>query len=116
MLSQQLELHEAKLVEIQKSHIQEMGRLSKRVIVCEAERVALLNQIDVLTASNEELLRKYNDYSIEAQRRVKLDEHLNQVGDLKRKIEELSIQHRQEVENLTLRLQVCLNKLSFLFW
>lgn len=84
MLMQQLDAHEKRLVEVQKTHIQEMGRMSKRVIVCEAERVALLNQIDVLSTSNDELLRKYNDYSIEAQRRVKLDEHLNQVGDLKR--------------------------------
>lgn len=84
MLTQQLELHDNKIVEIQKSHIQEIGRLSKRIIVCEAERVALLNQIDVLQSSNDEILRKYNDYSIEAQRRIKLDDHLNQVGDLKR--------------------------------
>jgi predicted secreted Zn-dependent protease len=84
MLSQQYDLQEKKLVEIQKTHIQEIGRLSKRVIVCEAERVSLLNEIDQLRANNEEMLKKYNEYSIEAQRRIKLEDHLNQVGDLKR--------------------------------
>lgn len=84
ILSQQQELQERKLLEIQKNHIQEAGRLSKRIIVCEAERVNLLNQIDLLRANNEEILKKYNEYSIEAQRRVKLEDHINQVGDLKR--------------------------------
>jgi hypothetical protein len=84
MLSQQYELQEKKLVEIQKAHIQETGRLSKRIIVCEAERVNLLNEIDLLRAKNEEILKKYNEYSIEAQRRIKLEDHLNQTGDLKR--------------------------------
>jgi hypothetical protein len=105
-LHQQLKLEQKKVAEIQKNHIQELGRMSKRILICETDRVNLLNQIDVIKINSEEILKKYNDSSVEASRRIKLDEHLNQIGDLKRKIEEINLNYKQDIENLTLKLQV----------
>lgn len=59
--------------------------------------------------NNDEILKKYNDSSVEAHRRIKLDDHLKQVGDLKRKIEEISLYNKQEIENLVLKLQAVEN-------
>ena len=80
--------------------------MSKRVLMCETDRVSLLNQIDVIRTNSEEILKKYNETSVEASRRIKLDEHLNQIGQLRRKIEEINLNYRQDIENLTLKLQV----------
>ena len=68
----------------------------------------LLERADVRDAFNTfvEFLKKYNDASMEANRRVTLEEHLNQTSELKRKIEELSLNHKQELERNLLLLQV----------
>lgn len=80
----QLELEQKKINDLQRQHIEEIGRLSRKIVLSETERVNLLNTNDVLKSNYEELLKKYNDASIEAQRRVSLNDHLNQTGDLKR--------------------------------
>lgn len=84
VLKDHLEMEEQKLLEIKKSHIQEIGRLSRRIVISESERVGLQNQIDIYKSSTEEVLRKHNDLSVEFQKRIDLQDHLNQVGDLKR--------------------------------
>lgn len=106
VLSEQLEKEEKRILETERNKIQEIGRLSRRILVNESERVDLLNQIDILRSNNEELIKKYNDLSVECQRKIKLDEHLNQIGDLRRKIEELNLNHKQELENSVFRIQV----------
>jgi hypothetical protein len=83
LVSQQ-ELLEKKLLEIQKTHIQESSRMSKRIIIYESERVSLFNQIDILRSNNEEIFKKFNDTSLEVQRRIKLEDHLSQITDLKK--------------------------------
>lgn len=53
----------------------------------------------------EELKVKYNEISGECERRIPLQEHLNQIGELKRKIEELNVKHKTEMENILILLQ-----------
>lgn len=72
------------MLNIQKNQIQEVGTLSKRIIVNETDKTDLKNQIQILKANNDDLLRKYNDTLAETQRRVSLQEFLNQTGELKR--------------------------------
>ena len=58
--------------------------MSKRIIVNEAEKNELKNQNESIKLNHDETLRKYNDLLAESQRRVTLQDHLNQTGDLKR--------------------------------
>jgi hypothetical protein len=55
------------------------------------------------------MLSKYNDSSVELQRRITLEDHLNQIGDLRRQIEELNLNHKQELEKSILLNQATLN-------
>ncbi len=55
------------------------------------------------------MLSKYNDSSVELQRRITLEEHLKQIGDLRRQIEELNLNHKQELEKSILLNQATLN-------
>jgi hypothetical protein len=61
-----------------------VGDLSKRLVINDAEKSDLKNQIQLLRGDYDQLLRKYNDSVAESQRKVKLQEHLAQTGELKR--------------------------------
>lgn len=50
----------------------------------ESEKIDLRNQYENLKLNHENLLRKHNDITSEAQSRVRLQDHLNQTGELKR--------------------------------
>jgi hypothetical protein len=86
LFSQQLESEKNKLFDIEKHHIQELSRLSRKIVVAETEKVNLLNQIDLLKSANDDLVKKFNDVSIDLHRKIDLQDHLNQIGDLKRLI------------------------------
>jgi hypothetical protein len=58
--------------------------LSKRLIIVEMEKNNVKNKWDSLKTDFDELQRKYNESLVETQRRVKLDDHLNQLSELKR--------------------------------
>lgn len=60
-----------------------MSRLSKKIIVSESERVSLQNQLDLYKENHDVILSKYNDSSIEVQRRITLEEHLKEIGQLR---------------------------------
>lgn len=104
-LSEKLSIEEKKVYNSEKFKIEEMSRLSKRILNCEVERIDLMNKIDVLESNNQELIRKFNETSIEMQRRVKLEDHLTQIGNLKRKMEELNLNHKNESELLILKVK-----------
>ncbi|RNA38115.1 centrosomal of 89 kDa [Brachionus plicatilis] len=104
-LSEKLSLEEKKVYDSEKFKLEEISRLSKRILNCEVERMELLNKIDMLEANNEEIVKKFNQSSVEMQRRIKLDDHLTQIGDLKRKMEELNLSHKHETELLLLKVQ-----------
>ncbi len=84
LFSQQLESEKNKSFDMEKHHIQELSRLSRKIVVAETEKVNLLNQIDILKSTNDNLVKKFNDISIDLHRKVDIQDHLNQIGDFKR--------------------------------
>jgi hypothetical protein len=42
------------------------------------------NQLDLFRENHDVMLGKYNDSSVELQRRITLEDHLNKIGDLRR--------------------------------
>ena len=106
VLNEKLASTQKKLMETEKARIQEVGRLSKRIVAVETERVHLLNQMDGIKMNSDTIIRKYNEISVEASRKVELNDHLNQIGDLRRKIEEVNLNYKTDIENFTLKLQV----------
>lgn len=62
----------------------QVNHLSKRIIMLESEKLDLRNQYENLKLNHDDLLRRLNDVSTEAQSRVRLQDHLNQTGELKR--------------------------------
>lgn len=104
-LSEKLSLEEQKVYDSEKYKLEEISKLSRRILNCEVERLDLMNKIEMLETNNQEIIKKFNDTSIEMQRRVKLDDHLTQIGNLKRKIEELNLNHKHESELLFLKIQ-----------
>ena len=80
--------------------------MSKRIIVNEAEKSELKNQNETIKLNHDETLRKFNDLLAESQRRVTLQDHLNQTGDLKRKLGENEIYHKHELEHTMSLIQV----------
>ncbi len=84
VLREQIDLLQRRLLDIQKLHIQEIGTYSKKIIVIESDKNDLKNQIETLRSTYDDLLHKYNDAYAETQRRIPLQEHLNQTGELKR--------------------------------
>jgi len=83
-LNESLQLEDRKTFELQKSLIEEKSRLNKRIIVSETEKVYLQNQVDMYKSAHEDIAQRYNNLSIEFQKKVDLQDHLNQIGDLKR--------------------------------
>lgn len=105
ILREQNELREARIIEIEKTHIKEVGRLSKRIIISESEKVNVQNRLELFTENHNEILKKYNETSVELNRRITLEEHLKITGDLKQKIEEISLKNRQELEKKILIIE-----------
>ena len=83
-LNESLVLEDKKNFQLEKNHLLEVSRLSKRLIQLETEKLNLLNQIDVYKEANDQINQKFNDLSFELQKRVELQDHLNKIGDLKR--------------------------------
>jgi chromosome segregation ATPase len=83
----------------------QVGNLSKRIIVCEAEKSDLKTQIESLRLNYDELLRKHNDCTAEMNHRVKLEEHLNKTGELKRKMDEQTYLHKHELDHSLNKVQ-----------
>lgn len=106
LLRESLEQKEARLAEAERTHIKEVGRLAKRLIIVESDKVNVLGQLDLFQENHDELAKKFNRASAELQRRVTLEEHLNKTGDLQRKIEEIGMSHRQEMEATLVQLEV----------
>ena len=52
----------------------------------DSEKLDLRNQLERIKLNYDDLTRRYNDLSTEAQSRVRLQEHLSQTGELKRYI------------------------------
>lgn len=52
----------------------------------DSEKLDMRNQHENLKLNYDDLLRKYNDVSTESHSRVRLQDHLNQTGELKRYI------------------------------
>lgn len=75
--------------------------MSKRTILSETEKTDLRNQIETLKFNNEDLTRKQNELHAELQRRVTLQEHINQISELKRKLEDSEVYHKHELDGLT---------------
>ena len=107
VVKEQVEMLQKRLAEFQKLHIHEgffvlfvqfkllaslkiwavvikVGNFSKQIIIAESDKTDLKNQIQVLKSNFDDLLRKYNDAYAESHRRVTLQDHLNQTGELKR--------------------------------
>ncbi|CAF0754557.1 unnamed protein product [Brachionus calyciflorus] len=104
-LNEQLDFQQDKLLEAQRHTIIEIGNLSKRIIISETEKTDLKNHIETLKFNYDELNKKFNDCLAEAQRRVKLQDHLSQTGELKKQLEETDIYHKLEYEQLTKRIE-----------
>jgi regulator of replication initiation timing len=112
LLRESLEQKEARLAETERAHIKEVGRLAKRLIVAESEKVNVLGQLDLFRENHDELLKKFQRASVELQRRVTLEDHLGKTADLQRKIEEIGLCHRQEMEISLAQLEATKTELT----
>ena len=135
VLRENQDILQKRVLDIQKSHIQEgkqknkliyledssfvyllqfiskltkkiVGNLSKKVILAESDKTDLKNQIETLNFNNEDLSRKYNEVFAEVQKRVTLQDHLRQTSDLNRKIEDDNLLYKQEIEDVMNKLKV----------
>ena len=72
----------------------------------ECDKTDLKNQVETLRTDMDDLFRKYNESVSESQRKVRLQDHLNQIGDLKRKTDEMAALHAYEISLLRPKLDV----------
>ncbi len=100
VLREHQDLLQKKILDIQKIHIKEIGNLSKRVIISDSDKADLQNQVETLKLNLDDLTGRYNDVHAESQRRVTLQEHMRQTGELKRRLDEAEARHKQELDML----------------
>lgn len=106
-LNEKLRGEQEKRLESERAYLQEAGRLSKRLIAYEAERVKLLGRIEVANESKLSIEKKFHDVSLELSKRVKLDDHLNQVNDLMKNFNETCMNHKLEMQKLVIQMEDC---------
>ena len=99
-------LREARLVEAERMHVKEVGRLSKRIIMSESDKVNLQGQLDLFAENHDELVKRLERCSLEVQRRITVEEHVKVSGDLTRKADEAAMRHRQEMQAIMTQLEV----------
>jgi hypothetical protein len=106
VLNNELKLKEKQLSSLQILHTNIIGRFSKRVIICQTDRIRMLNQIDILKNSKEEIIEIYNNLSHEHSRCVKFNDHLLEIANLNQQIADMTTKFKKEIHEMALKIKV----------
>ncbi|CAF2815027.1 unnamed protein product [Rotaria sp. Silwood2] len=105
VLQQQLDLQTNRLTDVQKTQIQEVSNLTRRLLIIESEKTESDRILETIRMRNEDLKRKYDQLMIDNNHRIHVQEHVQEISEMKRLTDELSEKHAHEMQLLLRRVQ-----------
>ncbi|CAF4431020.1 unnamed protein product, partial [Adineta steineri] len=101
-----LNLQTNRLNDVQKTQIQEVSNLTRRLMIVENEKTEGDRTLATIRIKNEELRKKYEQSIIDGDHRIHVEDHVREVNEMKRITDELSEKHASEMQILLRRVQV----------
>ncbi|CAF1272609.1 unnamed protein product [Adineta steineri] len=105
VLQEQLNLQTNRLNDVQKTQIQEVSNLTRRLMIVENEKTEGDRTLATIRIKNEELRKKYEQSIIDGDHRIHVEDHVREVNEMKRITDELSEKHASEMQILLRRVQ-----------
>uniref|UniRef100_UPI00398EBCC3 centrosomal protein of 89 kDa isoform X2 n=1 Tax=Pristiophorus japonicus TaxID=55135 RepID=UPI00398EBCC3 len=116
ILMEQLEVQRAKGKGSHKRHVQEVSKLTKQLILLEAEKQSQQKELHETQHELSNLCSKYDQLKANLDDKIGVDEHTTMVNDLKRKLQLVQEKQHVEVEELMGRIgSLQAEKTSLLF-
>ncbi|MGH0115810.1 UNVERIFIED_CONTAM: hypothetical protein FKN15_046995 [Acipenser sinensis] len=104
VLMEQLEVQQAKAKDSHNQHLHEVSKLTKQLVLLEAEKETQQEQLVECSKQLEELRSKYKHTKVNLENKVELDEHVSTVNELKRQLQQEEQKRHAEVEDLMGRI------------
>ncbi|CAF0906497.1 unnamed protein product [Rotaria sordida] len=105
ILQEQLNLQTNRLTDVQKAQIQEVSNLTRRLLIVESEKTESDRILETIRIRNEDLKRKYDQLMMDNSHRIHVQEHVQEISEMKRLTDELSEKHAHEMQLLLRRVQ-----------
>ncbi|CAF0777451.1 unnamed protein product [Adineta ricciae] len=105
VLQEQLDLQTNRLTDVQKTQIQEVSNLTRRLLIVESEKSESDRVLDTIRLRNDDLKRKYDQLMLDNSHRIHVQEHMQEISEMKRLTDELSEKHAHEMQLLLRRVQ-----------
>ncbi|CAF0741166.1 unnamed protein product [Adineta steineri] len=105
VLQEQLNLQTNRLTDVQKTQIQEVSNLTRRLMVVESEKTESDRILETIRIRNEDLKRKYDQLMLDSNHKIHVQEHMQEISEMKRLTDELSEKHAHEMQLLLRRVQ-----------
>ncbi|XP_051884188.1 centrosomal protein of 89 kDa isoform X2 [Pristis pectinata] len=104
ILMEQLEVQQAKGKDSHNRHLQEVSRLTKQIILLEAEKQSQQKELQETHQQLNDLSSKYDQVKASLHDKMGMDEHTTALNGLKRKLQLEQEKHHVEVEELMGRI------------
>ncbi|MGH0116279.1 UNVERIFIED_CONTAM: hypothetical protein FKN15_003459 [Acipenser sinensis] len=104
VLMEQLEVQQAKAKDSHNQHLHEVSKLTKQLMLLEAEKETQQEELVECSKQLEELRSKYKHAKVNLENKVELDEHVSTVNELKRQLQQEEQKRHAEVEDLMGRI------------
>lgn len=105
VLQDQLDLQTNRLNDVQKNQIQEVSTLTRRLLIVESEKTESDRILETIKIKNDDLKRKYEQLLMDNSHRIHIQEHIQEINEMKRLTDELSEKHANEMQILLRRVQ-----------
>ncbi|RXM35950.1 Centrosomal protein of 89 kDa [Acipenser ruthenus] len=104
VLMEQLEVQQAKAKDSHNRHLHEVSKLTKQLMLLEAEKENQQEELVECSKQLEDLRSKYKHAKVNLENKVELDEHVSTVNELKRQLQQEEEKRHSEVEDLMGRI------------
>ncbi|XP_078607420.1 centrosomal protein of 89 kDa-like isoform X2 [Branchiostoma floridae x Branchiostoma japonicum] len=105
VLLQQLEVQQEKGADTHRRHIQEVSKLSKRLMQVESEKGEAESQLSQLKGKFNQLRRRYEHLEEESQQQMPIQRHAEEVAEFKNTLQDMRHKQEEDMENVLSRLQ-----------
>ncbi|XP_066288707.1 centrosomal protein of 89 kDa-like isoform X1 [Branchiostoma lanceolatum] len=105
VLLQQLEVQQEKGADTHRRHIQEVSKLSKRLMQVESEKGEAESQLSQLKGKFNQLRRRCEHLEEESQQQMPIHRHAEEVAEFKNTLQDMRHKQEEDLENVLSRLQ-----------
>ncbi|KAJ8303357.1 hypothetical protein KUTeg_019753 [Tegillarca granosa] len=105
-LLEQIDVKDQKSHDLHQAHIREVSKLTKELVQIKSEKSDTEMEIQEIRKKYKDLKHKYDEIMLDQSDKPAAESYLNTISELKMKIQEIQTSHKEETENLRIKIQV----------